>query len=164
MPPTAADGSSATPGASRALVHRLRTALISALTEGSWRDIEDDHKKVGLTWCPDLEPYWGKPRYLERVLDELPDADVVALARRCLERFPNRCAFAVEDALLWLDAGGVASVSELTRLRLAELFDGRRLHPNEPVGNVLLRFAKSRENRRYEYGPDGGIWLASVRS
>lgn len=29
---------------------RLREALVPVLTEGSWEQIEDDHKKVGLAW------------------------------------------------------------------------------------------------------------------
>ncbi len=127
--------------ARRRLVQRLRGALIPVLTEGSWEQIEGDHKKVDLTWRPDLEPGWGKPKYVKRVLDDQPDDDVIAVARRVLERFPDRALLAVEDALLWIDAAGVKCISEVTRLALANALDGRRLHPGESPSEVLARFA-----------------------
>jgi hypothetical protein len=143
----------------RRLVHHLRQALVPVLTEGSWSQIEDDHKKVGLGWRADLEPGWGKPKYVERALEDLADEEVIAVARRAIDRFPDRCAFAVEDALLWIDAGGVVRVTELTRLSLATTFEGGRLHPNEAPSDVLGRFARSGSGQRFEYSEDGALCL-----
>ena len=145
--------------AQRRLVYPLRAALVSLLTVGSWKQIEDDHRKVGLVWRNDLEPGWGKPKYVERVLDDLPDEEVIAVARRALERLPERCAFAVDDALLWIDANGVARISEVTRLGLAKALEGRRLHPSESPSDVLGKFARASGGKRFEYAADGGIYV-----
>jgi hypothetical protein len=51
------------------LVQQLREALVPLLSEGTWNQIEDNHRKVGLTWRPDLEPGSGKPKYVKRVLE-----------------------------------------------------------------------------------------------
>jgi hypothetical protein len=134
----------------------------AALSQGSWSQIEEDHEKVGLAWRPDLDPGWGKPKYVSHVLEGLPDAEVLVIARRTLERFPDRCAFAVEDAVLWVDAGGVARVSEVTRLKLASLLDDRRLHSSEGPHQVLDRFARSGGTQHFEYASDGRLCLVDV--
>jgi hypothetical protein len=74
----------------RRLVQALRGALVPILSEGNWEQIESDHRKVGLPWRADLKPGWGKPKYVGRVLDELPDEEVVEVARRVLERLADR--------------------------------------------------------------------------
>jgi hypothetical protein len=63
------------------LVRALRAALAATLEVGSWKQIKDDHQKVGLPWRADLEPGNGKWKYVARVLEELPDAEVIAVAR-----------------------------------------------------------------------------------
>lgn len=144
--------------ARRRLVQRLRGALMPVLTEGSWKKIEDDHCKIGLPWRSDLEPGWGKPKYVERVLGDLPDEEVVELARRTLERLDDRCLIEVENALLWIDTGGIARISEVTRLSLASALDGWRLHPGETPGEVLNRFARATTaSRQFEYAAGGGL-------
>jgi AbiJ-like protein len=143
----------------RRLSHRLREALVPVLTEGSWQQIEDDHRRVGLAWRNDLEPGWGKPKYVDRVLDDLVDEEVVAVARRALDRFPERCAFAVEDALLWIDSNGIARISEVTRLGIAKALEGRRLHPSESPSDVLGKFARASDGQRFEYAEEGDIYV-----
>lgn len=123
------------------LIQKLRVALVPALSNGNWETIEDNHRKVDLAWRADLEPGRGKPRYVERVLNDLADDDVVALGRRVLERLTDGPLLAVEDALMWIAASGVAKVSEVTRLALASALDGQRLHPLEAPNVVLGRFA-----------------------
>lgn len=143
--------------AQRRLVQQLRAALASPLSAGTWDQIEDSHRKVGLTWRPDLKPGWGKPKYVERVLADLPDDEVIAVARHALERLQEHYLLAVEDALLWIEAHGIAHISEVTRLALAKALDGRRLHPSESPSDVLGRFARANGNQRFEYSADGGI-------
>lgn len=143
--------------AQRRLVQHLRAALVLLLTEGSWTQIENDHRKVGLSWRPDLQPGWGKPKYVQAVLDDVPDEEVVAVARRTLERLPERDLLAIEDALSWVDANGIAHVSEVTRLALAHILDGRRLHPSEPPGGVLGKFARANGSHRFEYAADSDL-------
>lgn len=146
------------PADRRRLVQRLRGALVSLLTEGSWRKIEDDHRKVGLAWRSELSPGWGKPQYVERVLDDLPDDEVIAVARRALDRLPERSLTDVEDALHWIEANGVAHISEVTRIALANMFEGRRLHPSEGLSEVLGRFARGTDGvSQFYYAENGGL-------
>jgi len=156
------DPSAQVDDAKQRLVHRLREALIPALTEGSWSQIEADHKEVGLAWRVDLAPGWGKQKYVKHVLDDLSGEAVVAVARSALERFPKRDMFAVEDALLWIDAGGVARISEVTRLGLAKALDGQRIHPSKSPSDHLDGFARARGGERFDYGADGRIYLVDT--
>jgi hypothetical protein len=48
----------------------------------------------------------GEPKYVELVLEELVDEEVVALARRVLEQFGDRPDSALEDLPLLFDAAG----------------------------------------------------------
>jgi len=140
------------------LVQRLIDALVPALAEGSWERISGDHRKVGLPWREELEPGRGKPKYVRRVLDELPDDGVIAVARRSLERLDDRDMLGLENALLWLDAGGVAEISEVTRLALAGALEMRRLHPSESPNEVLARFARPAGTLpRFEYAENDGL-------
>lgn len=140
----------------RRLVRRLREALLAVLTEGGWKQIEDDHRKVELPWRLELGPGSGKPRYVGRVLDELHDEEVIAVARRALDRLTDRPLLDVEDALFWIDADGVAGISEVTRIALANALDGRRLHPSENPVDVLGRFART-PTSRFEYTTKGEL-------
>ena len=158
-PPAANDAEGS---ASRRLVTRLRAALVPSLIDGSWSQIEENHRKVGLQWRPEFGPGWGKPKYVERVLAELVDEEVVALARRVLEQFADRRDFALEDLLLWFDAGGVSHVSEVTRLNLARALERHRLHPSESPDAVLGRFARTAGSERFEYAEDGSVCTVSV--
>jgi hypothetical protein len=156
------DSSTGPPPVPRALIHRLREALVPALSQGSWSAIEDDHRKLGMTWREDFSPGWGKPKYVARVLDELADEEVVPLARRAIERFPDRCAFAVEDALLWCEARGTARVTEVTRIGIAKSLDGRRIHPRESPTTVLGTFARSQDQHSFEYSDTDEIVAVEV--
>lgn len=141
------------------LIQDLRAALVPALSTGSWNTIEDDHRKVDLAWRADLEPGWGKPRYVERVLNDLPEDEVVGLGHRVLERLADRPLLAVEDALLWIAANGVAQVSEITRIALASALDGQRLHPVEDPNVLLGRFARATgtTSPRFEYAQNAEL-------
>jgi very-short-patch-repair endonuclease len=136
----------ADPNISAALLETLRTALVPTLAQGSWSDIESDHRKVELPWREDLKPGWGKPGYVARVLDELSGDALVSLAERCLVRFPDRCGIGVQDALWWIEARGNAAVTVLTRQALADALDGRVMHPREHPVDFLRRFAVPRDN------------------
>jgi hypothetical protein len=83
----------------------------------------------------------GKPKYVEAVLRGLTETERIALARRCLTTFPERCAISVQDALWWNEAGGIAAISEVTRLAIADGLDGRRMHPKLDPGSFLGTFA-----------------------
>lgn len=140
------------------LVQQLRDALVLRLSQGTWKEIEEDHAKVELSWRLDLGPGSGKPKYVERVLNELPDHDIIALGRRTLARLHGPYLLDVEDALYWLDANGVAHISEVTRIALARAFDGWRLHPTEGPRDFLSRFASgSTDMSRFEYASSGEL-------
>lgn len=96
---------------------------------------------------------------MERVLNDLPDDEVVRLGHRVLERLADRPLLAVEDALLWIAANGVAQVSEITRLALASALDGQRLHPVEDPNVLLGRFARATgtTSPRFEYAQDAEL-------
>lgn len=70
--------------------------------------------------------------------------------------------FGVEDALLWIDAGGVARVTELTRIGLAKVLEGDRLHPTEAPGEVLGRFARANTAQQFEYSEDGTLCVVET--
>ena len=92
------------------------------------------------------------------MLDELPDEEVVAVARRALERLADRFLLDVENALLQIESEGIVHVSEVTRLALANALDGRRLHPTEDASASLGRFARaSGTPHRFEYAEDGTL-------
>lgn len=120
----------------------LKSSLVDVLTVGSWKNIEIDHEKVQLVWRPELSPGFGKPKYVEAVLRGLAESEIIALARRCLTTFPDRSAFGVEDALWWIEAGGQSSLSEVTRLGIADGLDGRRMHPQQDPCSFLGGFAR----------------------
>lgn len=150
--------SSNAPAPNAPLLQQLRSALIELLSQGTWRDIEDNHGKVDLAWRPDLNPGSGKPRYVERVLNELADQEIIAIGRRTLERLHGPCLPDVEDVLDWLDTNGIAQISEVTRIALARAFDGRQLHPQEGPSAFLSRFATaSTDMSRFEYTAGGEL-------
>lgn len=120
----------------------LKSSLVNALTYGTWSKIEADHRKVQLPWRRDLAPGWGKPKYVESVLQSLAESEVVDLARRCIAAFPDRCSVGVQDALWWVEVGGPSALSEVTRLAIADALDGRRMHPRDDPSSFLLTFAQ----------------------
>lgn len=140
------------------LIQQLRSALLGPLCEGSWSQIEDTHKNLGLPWRPEFEPGWGKPKYVQRVLNDLPEDELISVGRKISGRATGGTHFDVEDALAWLDAGGIAQISELTRMSLARALDGWKLHPSEAPSSVLDRFAKVKATgARFEYDAHGQL-------
>jgi len=125
-------------------VHPIREALVDVLSHGTWDDIQADHRRVELAWRPDMEPGWGKPKYVGRVLAEVEDEEVVALARRCLHAFPDRCEPAVQDALWTYEAGGIKRVSAITRRAIVDALDGHRMHADVAPTDFLSQFARAK--------------------
>ena len=123
------------------LVDPLREVLVAALSQGTWTEIKADHARVKLGWREDLEPGWGKPKYVRAVLAELDDSEVVALGDRCLRAFPGRTAIRLQDALWWIECRGVSRVTPITRRALADAMDGHRLHPDLSPGEFLAQHA-----------------------
>ncbi len=144
----------------------LKSALLDALSQGTWEDIEADHKKAQLAWREDLDPGWGKPKYVKRVLAEIPNEELIALGQRCIRVFPERSAIDVQDALWWLEAGGVAAVSEITRLGIADALDERVMHPRENPDDFLQHFANVTNSGFGRppvfYGHDGSLYCKSI--
>lgn len=141
-----------------ALVEKLRAALVDVLSVGTWEQIKHDHARVQLPWREDLKPGWGKPKYVERVLIELPEGELPALGKRCIEAFPERC-IAVQNALWWIEADGRAEISEITRLALADAFDGRRLYPGLSPNDFMSLFAQSKDWSTYHYGSESILYI-----
>lgn len=119
----------------------IRDALLDVLCQGTWEQIADDHRRVQLVWREDLGPRSGKPRYVKKVLAELGDAEVIALAQRCVEAFSERAGITVQNALWDHEAGGRLEISVITRRKLCAWFEGKRLHPEEGATMFLARFA-----------------------
>jgi hypothetical protein len=141
----------------------LKSALVGVLSEGSWVNIRADHDKAQLGWREDLNPGWGKPKYVGAVLQNLSDAEVVALGRRCLEAFPERSAIGVQNALWWIEANDIATVSQVTRLALADVLDGRCMNPREHPSDFMRRFAHPTEALpEIGYQADGSLYFERV--
>lgn len=136
---------------SRQLMERLRVELVPPLCEGTWNVMGEVHRKVALGWRLDLNPGSGKPKYVERVLGELTDEEVIALAGRVIEHLSPRQLFPLEDAFHWVKANGVAQLSEVTRIALAQALDGHLLHPRESATATLDRFGQGRSGSSFEY-------------
>lgn len=141
-----------------ALLENLRAALVDSLSQGTWQQIESDHQRVQLPWREDLNPGRGKPKYVERVLIELSEDELLALGKRFIDIFPKNC-IAVQDALWWIDADGKAEVSELTRLALADAFDGRKLHPECSPDDFMKLFAPPTDGSiAFGYSPESALY------
>lgn len=120
----------------------LKESLIRVLSEGNWTGIKADHRRVQLEWRADLDPGWGKPQYVSRVLDSLPEPEIVALARRCLTAFPDRHAIEVQNVLWLIEAEGRTAISEVTRIGIADALEGRKMHPHQEPLDFLSRFGR----------------------
>lgn len=135
----------------------LRSAVVDILSQGTWEAIRADHGRVQLGWREDLGPGWGKGKYVKAVVETLGEDELVALGERCRDAFPER-ALALQNALWWLDAKGVATVTEVTRLALADAFDGRVLHPREALGEWLQQFGGGLNVPSVGYTAEGQLW------
>ncbi len=120
---------------------RLRDALVEMLSVGTWDEIQQDHERVGLSWREDLEPGWGKPKYVGRVLRDLADSDVLAIARRALDVLGDRSLIRLQDAVWWVEAEGRSSLSTVTRRKVATILDGHRFDPRLDAEAFLSGFA-----------------------
>jgi hypothetical protein len=153
-----ADGRGANGPPTRAnLMLRLRRALLKPLCDGSWSQIEDTHRNVGLPWRADLEPGWGKSKYVEKALAAVADDELLSIADRVLESLPCDASLNVAHALDWVRADGVARLSEVTRLSLASALDGHRLAAWATPTEVLARFAVSETGQRFTYADDDSV-------
>jgi len=139
----------------------LRKALVNVLSLGSWEAIESDHRRVGLAWRSELKPGWGKPKYVGEVIAGLAHDEVVALGRRCLELLSDRELGALQDAIWWLESGGVASLSVLTRRAIARGLEGRVICRDEGIVHFMSRCAgvtHGWDQPSIEYGADGKLY------
>lgn len=146
-------------------VGSLREAIVDLLSHGTWEDIERDHRRVGLSWRADLNPGWGKLKYVRRVLDDLSPEEVVALARRCTAVLTDRPRFAVENALWWIEARGTVLLTELTRRGIAGSLDGHAIIHGLDPGEFLKSFAEWPEYKpapNVAYGDDGRLYRAKM--
>lgn len=143
----------------------LREAIVGFLASGSWNQIEATFMRVELDWRPDLEPGWGKPSYCEKVLEPLSMDELVGLAERCIDGSAPEEVGSIQDALWWMESEGVATLTRVTRIALAEAMDGSRIHPREPPDAWLDRFAPAgsighsgwTRPHRYFYATDGSL-------
>lgn len=138
-------------------VHELKAALTALLTAGNWEMIERRFSDVQLDWREDLKPGWGKPTYVRSVLNGLSGADLMALAARCMDVLPSSEIFDVQNALWMLEADGTRHISSVTRRKLAQAFDGLRMHPHHEPDAFVQRFAplsKRAFERTYSYSAD----------
>ncbi len=118
----------------------LRDVLIAFLTTGTWNDIEETFVRVSLEWRPDLEPGWGKPKYVRRVLAEIPEDKIVALAKRCIHAFPVEDVYEIQDALWWYQSAEISTLSHITRSQLLKALDGYKLHASMDPKKFLMIF------------------------
>ncbi|MFP2904088.1 hypothetical protein ACLESD_03240 [Pyxidicoccus sp. 3LFB2] len=132
-------------------IEELRTAIASILEEGSWAVIEQRFATVGLAWREDLKPGWGKSKYIQPVLRDLQDNELIDLGKRCVTNLPpDGRTRRIEDMIWWIEAGGRQEISEVTRLNLAQAFDGKILSPLHDTSSFLERFG---------FDPAGGLLL-----
>jgi hypothetical protein len=123
-------------------IEGLRAALVNVLSRGSWKIIENTFLRLDLQWREDLSPGWGKDNYADRVLRDIKEPELLALAKRVIERTEaDAIVRSVEDALWWLEDGVTQRVSEVTRGELADAFDGRVLSQREPFDSFIKRLS-----------------------
>lgn len=143
------------------LFEDLRDALVEVLSVGTWDEIRRDHERVDLAWREDLDPGWGKPKYVDGVLRDLADRDVLSMARRALHVLDDRSLIRLQDAVWWVEAEGVSSLSAITRREVATILDGHRLHPRLDAEAFISRLAQreSQYSPTFTYG-DGNQLMA----
>jgi len=137
------------------LVQRLREVLVPLLSDRSWDRMKTLHAQLGLAWRSDLPSDGGKQGYVARVLADLSKPELLGIGHRMVEQLSERSARDIEDALLWIEAEGVAHVSEVTRIALAKALNARQLHPHEAPDELLGRFARRALGRSFAYAANG---------
>ncbi len=118
----------------------LTNAVVNFLSQGSWDQIQSDHAAVGLEWHPELEPGWGKPKYVRRVLSTLSEHQLRGLARRCLENLHDRPSIALENARWTHEDVAEPAISRLTRKAITQLLDGKTFSLGESPGESMAPF------------------------
>ncbi|HWO17276.1 MAG TPA: hypothetical protein VNO30_00810 [Kofleriaceae bacterium] len=112
------------------------------LARGTWKIIQNTFLRVDLQWREDLSPGCGKDSYADRVLRDMEEPALLALAKRVIERTEADAAVrSIEDALWWIEDGVTQRISEVTRGELADAFDGRVLSPREPFDSFIKRLS-----------------------
>lgn len=143
----------------------LKGEIVTLLSSGTWTVIEENFERVGLEWRDDLNPGAGKPKYVGKVLADLTDQDIVSLGERCLTAFPGFECLGLQNAIWWLEAGGTSEISEVTRINLADSFDGLVLHPEfSNPSNFLRQFASTvlGEFLSLEYGEKSCLFISAA--
>ena len=123
--------------AEKEFLSELTAVLIDFLSTGTWDEIEKTFARVKLKWRDDLEPGWGKPRYVTKVIGEQSKEEIIALTTRCIDNSSKATTCVLQDALWWYQSVGKATLSQVTRDRLLESLDGQRLHPTKKPDEFL---------------------------
>ncbi|MCB0035706.1 MAG: hypothetical protein KDE51_16860 [Anaerolineales bacterium] len=118
----------------------LKGEIVEFLIDGTWSDIEETFALVGLGWRADLNPGWGKPRYVNRVLAELSEEEIVNLAKRCIAKSPRSAVYKMQESLWWYESSGQSQISNVTRNQLLSVLDNYRLHPTSQLNEFLKTF------------------------
>lgn len=142
------------------LIGAVREALVGLLSQGSWDSIKADHQRVGLDWKPELNPGWGKPKYVRSVISGLAECELVGLAHRCMEQLTDRNRTSLQDALWWLAANGVAQITEITRRAIAKALDGRTMRCDEEPATFAARcsgVSRNWDSPSYAYDERGEL-------
>lgn len=147
-------------------IHDLRHTIALLLQEGSWEAIEERFATVNLAWRKDLEPGYGKPKFVGKVLKELKDHELIALANRCHTNLPaDGRTRRIEDLLWWIEAGDRQEISDVTRLSLTNAFDGKILNPHQDLSSLLGSIGFNPEGsilERYHYDSAGNLYRSHL--
>lgn len=105
-----------------AAVKKLRNALAGAISDFSANEVPSLCNRLGLREGDREESFKSKFKYAERRLIEKSAAELIPIAHRLLEELDS---YDLAEALAKTEETGQAMVSELTRRRIAAIFDNR---------------------------------------
>lgn len=97
----------------------LRRLLVEHLKIPPWDALPAEFTSLGLPWRPRAEV--GKEKHLTAIFGDLPDADVLAAAKRVLPRMTSPDD--MQDAIDWVEAGGLQRITEVSRVHIANSLD-----------------------------------------
>lgn len=106
------------------LVRTLRTELASAISDYSANEVPNLCSRLGLLHGDREESFKSKFKYAERRLLEKSAAELIPIAARLLEEVDS---YSLSEARSKLDEHGKPLVSELTRKRVAAIFNSKVL-------------------------------------
>nr|WP_254624094.1 hypothetical protein [Myxococcus sp. CA033] len=114
-----------------------------------------------MDWRDDLSPGWGKGKYVEHVLKDLPDAKLIELANKCTTNLPAEGKTRhIDDILERITTNDRQAISRVTRISLATAFEGRVLTPNVDFDGFIGSIGFERDSGIYtsfRYDPNGQL-------